>query len=135
LLFAIIWPPLTIVHVAGSCTRATDGDRNNFCQMLDAALGEGQLSNEEHRQRVIAATNAATLGELQSLVSDLQVHSARGQPSRSNASAGGLRIAVVASAVVGLVLLLGACSLLVAGPIGRTDPPLWPHVGRMDAAC
>jgi hypothetical protein len=103
--------------VAGSYTRATDGDRNNFCQMLDAALGEGQLSNEEHRQRVIAATNAATLGELQSLVSDLQVHSAPGQPSRSNASARGPLIAVVASAVVGLVLLLGG--LLAWG--------LWPN--------
>src|SRR5262249_54006982 len=68
--------PPTIVQVASSSTRATDGDRNDTCQMLDAALGEGQLSNEEHRQRVIAATNAATVGELRSLVSDLQIHSA-----------------------------------------------------------
>jgi hypothetical protein len=45
-------------------TRARDSDRSNTCQMLDTALGEGQLSMEEHRQRVGAATNAATLGEL-----------------------------------------------------------------------
>jgi Domain of unknown function (DUF1707) len=55
-------------------TRATDSDRNDTCQVLDAALGEGQLSMEEHRQRVSAATKATTLGELQSLVSDLQIH-------------------------------------------------------------
>jgi Domain of unknown function (DUF1707) len=44
--------------------------------VLDSALGEGQLSMEEHRQRVSAATNAATLGELQSLVADLQTANA-----------------------------------------------------------
>ncbi|OBJ55631.1 DUF1707 domain-containing protein [Mycobacterium sp. 1423905.2] len=54
-------------------TRATDDDRNAICQMLDAALGDGQLSAEEHRERVSAATRALTLGELDSLVSDLQI--------------------------------------------------------------
>jgi Domain of unknown function (DUF1707) len=53
-------------------TRAKDSDRNDTCQVLDSALAEGQLSMEEHRQRVATATTAATLGELQSLVSDLQ---------------------------------------------------------------
>jgi Domain of unknown function (DUF1707) len=106
------------MQVDGSNTRATDGDRNNTCQMLDAALGEGQLSTEEHRQRVIAATNAATVGELQSLVSDLQIHNAPGQPAGGlKASARGLRIAVVASAVVAVLVLLGG--LLVWG--------LWPN--------
>jgi hypothetical protein len=104
------------MQVDGSYTRATDVDRNNICQMLDAALGEGQLSNEEHRQRVLAATNATTLGDLQSLVSDLQTHSAPGQPPRLKASATGLRIAVAASAVVVLLVLSGG--LLVWG--------LWP---------
>jgi hypothetical protein len=53
-------------------TRARDSDRSDACQVLDSALAEGQLSGEEHRQRVSAATNAATLGELQSLIADLQ---------------------------------------------------------------
>jgi hypothetical protein len=57
-------------HTPG--TRAKDSDRNDTCQVLDSALAEGQLSMEEHRQRVASATTAATLGELQSLVSDLQ---------------------------------------------------------------
>ena len=53
-------------------TRAKDSDRTETCQVLDSAFAEGQLSMEEHRQRVSAATSASTLGELQSLVSDLQ---------------------------------------------------------------
>lgn len=57
-------------------TRAKDSDRNDTCKVLDTALSEGQLSMEEHRQRVGAATNAATLGDLQNLVSDLQVANA-----------------------------------------------------------
>ena len=86
-------------------TRASDADRNSTCQTLDSALAEGQLSMEEHRQRVTAATNAVTLGELQSLVSDLQAHRAAAQlPKMSPAVVWGIAIA----AVVVVVLLLGA---------------------------
>ena len=53
-------------------TRAKDTDRNATCQLLDTALSEGQLSMAEHGERVKSATSATTLGELQSLVSDLQ---------------------------------------------------------------
>ena len=44
--------------------------------MLDGALADGQLSGEEHRQRVATATAATTLGELQTLVADLQIDGA-----------------------------------------------------------
>ena len=57
-------------------TRARDTDRNDTCQVLDTALSEGQLSMEEHRQRVRSATAATTLGELQALTTDLQVANA-----------------------------------------------------------
>ena len=79
-------------------TRATDSDRNDTCQVSDAALSERQLSMEEHRQGVSAATKATTLGELRSLVSDLQIHRAPVQlptlksPTRSR----GVWIAVAA---------------------------------------
>jgi hypothetical protein len=53
-------------------TRARDSDRTDTCQILDTALAEGQLSMSEHGDRVKAATIATTLGELRSLVSDLQ---------------------------------------------------------------
>lgn len=55
-----------------SSTRAKDSDRNDTCKILDTALADGQLSMTEHGERVKTATNAATLGELQNLISDLQ---------------------------------------------------------------
>lgn len=58
--------------MATAATRAKDSDRNDTCQILDTALADGQLSAEEHRQRVATATKAVTLGELRSLVTDLQ---------------------------------------------------------------
>jgi hypothetical protein len=91
--------------VATPNTRATDSDRNNTCQVLDSALSEGQLSMEEHRQRVSAATNATTLGELQSLVSDLQTHSAAVQLPTLKSPAGGWGVRI---AVAVVLVLLGA---------------------------
>lgn len=54
-------------------TRAKDSDRDITCKALDAAFSEGQISTEEHRQRITVATGAQTLGELNGLVSDLQI--------------------------------------------------------------
>ncbi len=90
--------------MATAGTRATDDDRNHTCQALDAALDDGQLTMEEHRQRVSAATSAITLGDLQSLLSDLQVHQPARLTSSSTGQAGswGIRIAVV-----GVLVLLG----------------------------
>lgn len=85
--------------------RASDNDRNGICQALDAALGDGQLSAEEHRERVSAATRATTLGELQALVADLQIHPAAEQPAPSRLRIHGRR-AWIAVAVA--LLLLGA---------------------------
>lgn len=59
-----------------SRTRAKDTDRNDTCQILDSALADGQLSMDEHRSRVSRATSAATLGDLQSLIGDLQTDNA-----------------------------------------------------------
>lgn len=57
---------------ATSTTRAKDRDRQDACQILDTALNDGEISDQEHRERVSAATNAVTLGELRALVDDLQ---------------------------------------------------------------
>ncbi|WP_078282217.1 DUF1707 domain-containing protein [Mycobacteroides franklinii] len=54
-------------------TRAKDSDRDVTCKALDAAFGDGQISSEEHRQRIAVATRAQTLGELNGVVSDLQI--------------------------------------------------------------
>lgn len=66
-------------------------------------MSDGQLSMEEHRQRVAAATSAATLGDLQALVSDLQTAGApvklpdlkpeRTGPTLSPGAGWGIRIA------------------------------------------
>ncbi|WP_422743489.1 DUF1707 SHOCT-like domain-containing protein [Mycobacterium sp. WMMD1722] len=107
-------------------TRAKDSDRNDICKVLDTALGEGQLSMAEHGERVKAATSAATLGELQALISDLQTGNApvelpdlsKPKSARSVARRGlGLRLAVA-----GVLVLLGIA--IGWGLYGNTSSPL-----------
>jgi hypothetical protein len=104
-------------------TRAKDSDRQDTCQILDSALSEGQLSMAEHGERVKAATNAATLGELQSLVSDLQNSNAPVQlpdlkkPTRAQGAGWGMR-----AAVAGVLVVLGIA--IGWGLYGNTTSPL-----------
>lgn len=126
--------PLTIVVVTtrqSAGTRAKDSDRNDTCQVLDTALSEGQLSMEEHRQRVSAATNAMTLGELQSLVADLQTSNAPVKlptlksPRQFQGAGWGMRLAVAAVLVlfgVGIGWgIFGSGSPLAADPGAAPD--------------
>lgn len=53
-------------------TRAKDSDRQRTCKAPDDALSDGELSMEEHRDRISRATDAVTLGDLQALMADLQ---------------------------------------------------------------
>ena len=107
-------------------TRAKDSDRTDTCQILDTALAEGQLSMTEHGQRVKAATNAATLGDLRSLVADLQTANAPVQlpdlrPSRlrtSGSRAGWGMRAAVAAVLVALGIGIGW------GLYGNSSSPL-----------
>jgi hypothetical protein len=110
--------------VVSDYTRATDGDRNDTCQVLDAALSDGQLSTEEHRERVSAATKATTLGELDSLVSDLQIHKAPVQVTTVKSPASG-RIILIAVAMV--VVLLGA----IAWAVSRDNAPSSPSASKI----
>ena len=106
-------------------TRAKDSNRNDTCAVLDSALADGQLSMEEHRQRVAAATTAASLGELQALVSDLQNDNAPVQmPELTKPSP-------FAGAAPGWGLKAAAAAVLVAlgigigwGLYGNTSSPL-----------
>jgi hypothetical protein len=93
--------------------------------VLDSALSEGQLSPEEHRQRVSAATRATTVGELQSLVSDLQIHSAPTQLPKVRSPAGGWRIGIAAVVVMVLVGLGIGWKIFdnTASPSQITSPP------------
>jgi hypothetical protein len=108
-------------------TRAKDLDRNNTCQVLDSALADGQLSMEEHRTRVATATKAATLGDLQSLVDDLQTENAPvqmpdlKQPRRLTGVGGGSTLGMRA-AVAGVLVVLGIA--IGWGLYGNTPSPL-----------
>lgn len=109
-------------------TRAKDTDRNDTCQILDSALGDGQLSMDEHRTRVAAATGATTLGDLQSLISDLQNQNAPVQlpdlqksslltPGGGVPGGWGMR-----AAVTGVLVLFGIA--IGWGLYGNTSSPL-----------
>lgn len=73
------WLGAPLARGVSTATRAKDSDRQDACRILDDALRDGELSMEEHRERVSAATKAVTLGDLQRLVADLQVESAPAQ--------------------------------------------------------
>ena len=108
-------------------TRAKDSDRNDTCQILDSALADGQLSMDEHRTRVALATQAETLGDLQSLISDLQTANASVQlpdlkrrpkmPAATGGGGWGIRIAI-AGVLVALGIGIGW------GLYGNTTSPL-----------
>jgi hypothetical protein len=109
----------TIIAVAA--TRAKDSDREDTCRILDGALEEGQLSNEEHRQRVSAATSAVTLADLHGLVADLQTaHSPVKLPPLPSRPKSGSRGIAVAALIVAVLLGIG----LGWGLYGHTSSPL-----------
>jgi hypothetical protein len=108
-------------------TRAKDSDRNDTCKVLDTALAEGQLSMAEHGERVKAATNAATLGELQALVTDLQTGNAPVQlpdltKARRRRPGGGGGGWGLRAATAGVLVLLGIA--IGWGLYGNTSSPL-----------
>ena len=103
-----------------TATRAKDADRQEAFTLLDDALGDGQLSGEEHRERISKATNAVTLGDLKQLVSDLQ-----GSPAPKRLRATGFPLQAsrwrVVAAFAG-TMLLGV--FIGWGLYGNTRSPL-----------
>ncbi|MBO0803509.1 MAG: MFS transporter [Nocardiopsaceae bacterium] len=51
--------------------RASDSDRERVVAMLNVALGDGRLTQDEHSERINAALTARTLGDLARLTTDL----------------------------------------------------------------
>lgn len=105
-------PGTPLAGRATTTTRAKDSDRQDTCAILDTALNDGQLSEQEHRERVSAATNAVTLGDLRALVDDLQSGGAAlpalaARPRLKLPKLGGwgvLAAGFVASVVLGVVI-------------------------------
>ncbi|BBX40983.1 DUF1707 domain-containing protein [Mycobacterium simiae] len=104
-----------------TATRAKDTDRQETCTLLDNALADGELSGEEHRERIRRATNAVTLGDLKQLLSDLQGNHtpARLRASKVVPRVGGRGIAI-AALVVSVLFGMG----LGWGLYGNTSSPL-----------
>jgi hypothetical protein len=101
-------------------TRAKDSDRQDACKILDGAFDDGQLSMEEHRQRISTATNAVTLGDLHALMGDLQTDSAAVQlQSVTPPKSRGLGL-VAGAFVVSVLLGIG----IGWGVYGNTASPL-----------
>ncbi|GAA0680702.1 DUF1707 domain-containing protein [Kitasatospora atroaurantiaca] len=60
--------------VAEAELRASDADRERVADLLRDAYAEGRLTMEEHSERIEAAYNAKTFGELAPLTRDLPAH-------------------------------------------------------------
>lgn len=104
-------------------TRAKDSDREETCTILDNALSDGEVTAEEHRERVSAATKALTLGDLQGLVSDLQANTGRqlsAPESRTKSPRLGGWGTLAAAFVVSVLLGMG----IGWGLYGNTGSPL-----------
>lgn len=99
------WLGAPLARGVSTATRAKDSDRQDAFRILDDALRDGELSMEEHRERVSAATKAVTLGDLQRLVADLQVESAPAQMPALKSRAKRTELGLLAAAFVASVLL------------------------------
>ncbi|WP_405021506.1 DUF1707 domain-containing protein [Kitasatospora sp. NBC_00070] len=66
--------PFDVTPVAEAELRASDADRERIAELLRDAYAEGRLTVEEHSERIEAAYNARTLGELAPLTRDLPAH-------------------------------------------------------------
>lgn len=99
------WLGAPLARGVSTATRAKDSDRQDAGRILDDALRDGELSMEEHRERVSAATKAVTLGDLQRLVADLQVESAPAQMPALKSRAKRTELGLLAAAFVASVLL------------------------------
>ena len=70
-------------HPAHAGLRAADEDREHVHRLLSEAYARGQLSPEEHDERVDFVAGARTLGELPPVVDDLvgaRAQAERGEP-------------------------------------------------------
>ncbi len=101
--------------------RAADTDREHVADVLQRHTAAGRLSLDEYEQRVTAAWQATTLGELAALTTALPDT----QPHRYAAGRPATAVLVAATALVALVVLAGL--LTVTGAAG------WAHMGSMMA--
>ncbi|MFE3289950.1 DUF1707 domain-containing protein [Rhodococcus sp. NPDC059234] len=114
---------MCVPEQVSSRTRARDIDRAQTCGLLDAGYGEGQLDPAEYEARTTAAMKAKTVGELDELVSDLQIPEHLVEAARASAPAPRNRIPgrVVAAAVVAVVAIGGTAVLATRGDVAAPE--------------
>lgn len=100
-----------------SSTRARDIDRAQTCGLLDAGYSEGQLTNSEYNARTAAAMKAKTLGELDGLVSDLQIpaHLAEMAVREATVSPRNRRGPAIAAALAAVAVVIGLVAVVTRG--------------------
>ncbi|BCN86108.1 hypothetical protein RE0356_47490 [Prescottella equi] len=117
---------MTMSGQASARTRARDIDRAQTCGLLDAGYSEGQLTTSEYDTRTAAAMKAKTLGELDALVSDLQIpaHLSEAVVREAPGSRRKRRGPVIAAAVVAVAVVIGLVAVVTRGDDAspRTDP-------------
>lgn len=113
-----------------STLRASDAEREQATDALRRHHGEGRITDDEFEERVAAAYQARTVGELDRLLADLP-RGDRGLSTRPPAwglsRAGRLSPLRLAVAAIALLWLLGAAlGALFGGPYGfhHPHPPL-----------
>lgn len=98
--------------------RARDDDRAATCVLLDAALGDGQLSDDDHRALIELAGAAKTLGELTELTADLQrAADTFDAPRPPRSRRPWFAIAVVAASVVAAVAAFAVVDRPAESPV------------------
>lgn len=115
-----------------SSTRARDIDRAQTCGLLDAGYSEGQLEKAEYDARTAAAMRAKTLGELDALVSDLQIpaHLAETAVREATVPPRKRRGPAIAAAVAAVAVVIGLVAVVTRGD----DPGPQPDSVREVAA-
>ncbi|WP_040697432.1 DUF1707 SHOCT-like domain-containing protein [Nocardia vinacea] len=108
--------------------RARDTDRADVCGVLDAALADGQLTDDEHAERTAQAMRAKAFGELDALIGDLQIprnlvdapviRVDRRRPRRWLAPVAFIAGAAVIGAAVGGI---ASCASGASGPFGWSE--------------
>jgi hypothetical protein len=97
--------------------RASDADRDRVSARLRDHFAEGRLTREELDERVSAALNAKTLGDLRGLMADLPESEPLRDPAWPLPQAGAGPVVLVRRGprLLPLVMLLAFLSLLIPG--------------------
>ncbi len=103
--------------------RAADTDREHIADLLQRHTAAGRLTLDEYEQRVTAAWQATTLGELASLTADLPTELSTAEPDRATSRRPATAVLAAGIALVALIAL--------AGMLAATGTAGWAHMGSM----